>query len=411
VKVVDMPDYQYTGRDSSGSQVTGKLVAANQAAAMSQLQVQKIIITGLSESAIEKKSIDISFTAKRKITLDDQVLLTRQLYALTKAGIPIIRALNGLSESSDNARLSEVLNAIADSLVSGSELATAFRQFPKIFSPIFVSMIHVGENTGRLDLAFQKLTAHLELERETKKRIKSATRYPLFVVSAITLAMTVINVMVIPNFASVFAKMGADPPVATQILMATSSFTINYWWLILLVTFGGGFAWLRFIKTPDGLLWWDGKKLRLPLFGSLFKRIALSRFSRSFAMMLASGVPILKALSIVSESVGNKSIGVAIEDMYHGVERGERLTSTAAATGLFTPLVLQMMSVGEETGSVDTLLDDVADFYEEEIDYELKQLADSIEPILLVFLGVLILILALGVFLPIWDLSGAMGVK
>jgi MSHA biogenesis protein MshG len=406
-----MPDYQYSGRDSGGQQVSGQLVAVSQAAAMSQLQAKKIIITGLKETIAKPKSVEFSFSIKKKITLDDQVLLTRQLYALTKAGIPIIRALNGLAESTDNDRLAEVLNAVADSLTSGSELATAFRQFPKIFSPIFISMIHVGENTGRLDLAFQKLTAHLELERETKKRIKSATRYPMFVVSAIMMAMTVINVMVIPNFASVFAKLGADLPFATQILIASSEFTINYWWLILLVTVGGGYSWLRYIKTPDGLLWWDTKKLRLPLFGSLFKRIALSRFSRSFAMMLSSGVPILKALSIVAESVGNKSIGVAIEDMSRGIERGERLTSTAAATGLFTPLVLQMMSVGEETGSVDTLLDDVADFYEEEIDYELKQLADSIEPILLVFLGILVLILALGVFLPIWDLSGAMGAK
>lgn len=406
-----MPDFQYAGRDTGGQLVSGKLSAANKAAAMSQLQIKKIVITSFSEAEAESKGIEISFGQVKKITIDDQVLLTRQLYALTKAGIPIIRALNGLAESTDNSRLTEVLNAIADSLVAGSELATAFRQFPKIFSPIFVSMIHVGENTGRLDLAFQKLTAHLELERETKKRIKSATRYPLFVVLAITMAMTVINVMVIPSFASVFAKMGADLPIATQLLIASSDFTINYWWLILLVFGGGTFGWLRFIKTPEGLLWWDTKKLRLPLFGSLFKRIALSRFSRSFAMMLKSGVPILKALSIVAESVGNKSIGVAIEDMYRGVERGERLTSTAAATGLFTPLVLQMMSVGEETGSVDTLLDDVADFYEEEIDYELKQLADSIEPILLVFLGVLILVLALGVFLPIWDLSGAMGGK
>lgn len=406
-----MADFKYTGRDNSGQQVTGQIAAANQTAAMSQLQSKNIIITRLTEATEEKKSAELSFSVKKKITLDDQVLLTRQLYALTKAGIPIIRALNGLAESTDNESLAEVLNAVANSLVSGSELATAFRQFPKIFSPIFISMIHVGENTGRLDLAFQKLTAHLELERETKKRIKSATRYPLFVVSAIMLAMTVINVMVIPNFASVFAKMGADLPIATQILMASSEFTINYWWLILIVMVGGTLSWLHFIKTPDGHLWWDTQKLRLPLFGSLFKRIALSRFSRSFSMMLSAGVPILKGLSIVAESVGNKSIGVAIEDMYRGVERGERLTSTAAATGLFTPLVLQMMAVGEETGSVDSLLDDVADFYEEEIDYELKQLADSIEPILLVFLGGLILVLALGVFLPIWDLSGAMGAK
>ncbi len=406
-----MPEFQYSGRDINGLSVNGTLTAANQAAAMNQLKTQEIIVTRFSEAEVEVKSNEINFSRPKKITLDDQVLLTRQLYALTKAGIPIIRALNGLAESTDNSRLAEVLNAIADSLISGSELATAFRQFPKIFSSIFVSMIHVGENTGRLDLAFQKLTAHLELERETKKRIKSATRYPLFVVSAIVMAMTVINVFVIPNFASVFAKMGADLPVATQILMASSEFTINYWWLILLVIGGSVIGWFRFVKTPEGLLWWDTKKLKLPLLGSLFKRIALSRFARSFAMMLSSGVPILKGLSIVAESVGNKSIGVAIEDMYRGVERGERLTSTAAATGLFTPLVLQMMSVGEETGSVDSLLDDVADFYEEEIDYELKQLADSIEPILLVFLGVLILVLALGVFLPIWDLSGAMGVK
>ncbi|CCK74540.1 Type II secretory pathway, component PulF [Oleispira antarctica RB-8] len=406
-----MPDFEYTGRDSAGQQISGQLEASSQAAAMSQLQLKKIILTSLAEKTLESKGVEFSFTIKRKIALDDQVLLTRQLYALTKAGIPIIRALNGLAESSDNARLSEVLNAIATSLISGTELATAFRQFPKIFSPIFISMIHVGENTGRLDLAFQKLTAHLELERETKKRIKSATRYPIFVILAITMAMTVINVMVIPSFASVFAKLGADLPIATRILMASSEFTINYWWLILLVLGSGSFAWVRFVKTPEGLLWWDTKKLRLPLFGSLFKRIALSRFSRSFAMMLTSGVPILKALSIVAESVGNRSIGLAIEEMYRGVERGERLTSTAAATGLFTPLVLQMMAVGEETGSVDTLLNDVADFYEEEIDYELKQLADSIEPILLVFLGILVLVLALGVFLPIWDLSGAMGGK
>ena len=404
-----MPTFEYVGRSSDGQQVNGQVEAANHSAAMSELQLKKIVLTSLAEKTLESKGIEFSFAFKKKITLDDQVLLTRQLYALTKAGIPIIRALNGLAESSDNVRLAEVLNTIADYLVSGSELATAFRQFPKIFSPIFVSMIHVGENTGRLDLALKKLTAHLELERETKKRIKSAVRYPLFVISAMVLAMVVINIMVIPNFASVFAKLGSDLPLATRILITTSDFTINYWWMILLFIFGSSYAWYHYINTEEGRLWWDGKIIKLPLFGSLFKRIALSRFSRSFSMMLSSGVPILRALSIVSESVGNKAIGAAINDMYRGVERGERLTSTASVTGLFTPLVLQMMSVGEETGSIDTLLNDVADFYEEEIDYELKQLADSIEPILLVFLGGLVLVLALGVFLPIWDLSGAMG--
>ena len=406
-------EFVYKGRDSEGQSVTGSISANNRQAAMASLQGKKIILTSLSEAQekSESKDIQLDFLVNKKISLDDLVLLTRQLYALTKAGIPIIRALNGLAESTDHKRLSEILTGVADQLVAGSDLATSFRQYPEVFSPIFVSMIHVGENTGRLDLAFQKLIAHLELERETKKRIKSATRYPIFVIAAITIAMIVINVMVIPNFASVFQKMGSDLPFATQILIATSDFTINYWWLILALLVIGSVAWIRYINTDEGRYWWDGKKIRLPLLGTLFKRIALSRFARSFAMMLSSGVPILKSLSIVSESVGNKFIGTAIEDMYRGVERGERLTGTAAATGMFTPLVLQMMAVGEETGAVDELLNDVADFYEEEIDYELKQLADSIEPILLVFLGALILVLALGVFLPIWELSGAAGLK
>lgn len=404
-----MPIFKYIGRDTSGQQVSGQLEASSQESAMSQLQTKQIILTSLKEEIETSKGIQFSFLPKRKVTLDDQVLLTRQLYALSKAGIPVIRALTGLAESSENPRLAEVLNEISNSLISGSELSSSFRQFPKIFSPIFVNMVQVGENTGRLDLAFKKLTEYLELERETKKRIKSATRYPIFVMTAMVIAMTVINVFVIPSFANVFAKLGADLPLATKILMATSSFTIKYWWVILLGIVISVMLWLRFIKTPEGLLWKDTTLLRLPLFGSLFKRIALSRFARSFAMMLSSGVPILKGLSIVSDSVGNKSVGLAIEEMSKGIERGERLTSTASATGLFTPLVLQMLAIGEETGSVDDLLNDVADFYEEEIDYELTQLSDSIEPILLVFLGVLVLVLALGVFLPIWDLSGAVG--
>ena len=277
-----MLNFQYSGRDTQGTLVEGSLQASSQDAAISHLQSKKITIVRLvSEvSSADRKNININFSFKKKITLDDKVLLTRQLYALTKAGIPIIRALHGLAESTDNQHLSGVLNDIADSLVSGSELATAFRQFPKIFSPIFISMIHVGENTGRLDIALKKLTEHLELERETKKRIKSATRYPLFVISAMVLAMGIINIMVIPSFAGVFAKLGADLPLATRILIVTSEFTISYWWLILLITLGSFFGLRHYIDTPKGRLWWDGKLLRLPLFGSLFKRIALSRFSR-----------------------------------------------------------------------------------------------------------------------------------
>ena len=407
-----MAAFVYRGRDVDGKAVDGQLSASNRDSAASQLLQRGVTPVSIIEKADdEKKSgFNIQLT-KPQVSTDELILLTRQLYALTKAGIPIIRALNGLGESSTNPRLKETLASLAQSLVSGSDLASAFRQHPDLFSPIYVSMVHIGESTGNLDDALIRLVAHLEMERETTKRIKSALRYPTMVVVAISVAMIVITMFVIPSFSSVFNKLGADLPFATKLLMVTSSFMQNYWHVLFACLTTSWFFFRRYIRSHDGELWWDEKKLKFPLIGSILERIALARFSRSFAMMLKAGVPILKCMTIVSESVGNRHIGRAVNTMATGVERGERLTSTAAATGLFTPLVLQMMSVGEETGSVDTLLDEVADFYEQEIDYELKQLADAIEPILLVFLGGLVLVLALGVFLPIWELSGAVSGK
>jgi MSHA biogenesis protein MshG len=407
-----MAAFVYRGRDSDGKAVDGQLSAINRDSAASQLLQRGVTPVSIIEKADDamKSSFNIQLT-KPKVSTDELILLTRQLYALTKAGIPIIRALNGLGESSTNPRLKETLASLAQSLVSGSDLASAFRQHPDLFSPIYVSMVHIGESTGNLDDALIRLVAHLEMERETKKRIQSALRYPAMVLVAISVAMIVITMFVIPSFSSVFNKLGADLPFATKILMMTSSFMQHYWHFLFSSLTILWFFFRHYIRSHNGELWWDEKKLKFPLIGSILERIALARFSRSFAMMFKAGVPILKCMTIVSESVANRHIGRAVNTMATGVERGESLTSTAAATGLFTPLVLQMMSVGEETGSVDTLLDEVADFYEQEIDYELKQLADAIEPILLVFLGGLVLVLALGVFLPIWELSSAVSGK
>lgn len=405
-------NFVYRGRDQQGNKIDGSISAANSNAALASLEQRGIIVVGLDEDkepaadnkSSEKKSISFSLFAD-KVSIDELILLTRQLYALTKAGIPIIRALNGLAESSNNPALKDVLRGISQSLVSGSELSTAFRQYPKLFSPIYISMVHIGETTGNLDDALIKLVAHLEMERETKKRVKSALRYPTMVIFSMAVAMVIITIFVIPNFTGVFNKLGADLPFATRILMVSSEFMQHNWNVLLAVIAGLWIALNRYAQTESGALWWDEKKLRVPLVGSIFERIALARFSRSFAMMMAAGVPILQCLSIVADSVGNRFIGFAVNSMQTGVERGDRLTNTASATGLFTPLVLQMMAVGEETGAIDKLLSDVADFYEQEVDYDLKQLADAIEPILLVFLGALVLVLALGVFLPIWELS------
>lgn len=401
-------DFLYRGRDASGNKVDGTISAMNSNAAQISLEQRGIVVVGLEQTQVQATPENKQWSLfRQRISGEERILLTRQLYALTKAGIPILRALNGLMESGNNASLKTVLRGISDSLVAGSDLSTAFRQYPEVFSPIYISMIHIGETTGKLDDALLKLIAHLEMERETRKRIKAALRYPLMVISAISVAMVVITLFVIPSFTSVFNKLGADLPVATQILIAVSDF-MQHWWQLLAAVLILTFLGLRqYIKTDNGALWWDRKKLKIPLIGSIFERIALSRFSRSFAMMMAAGVPVLQCLAVVSDSVGNRFIGRAVNGMLSGVERGDRLTNTASATGLFTPLVLQMLAVGEETGAVDKLLDDVADFYDQEVDYELKQLADAIEPLLLIFLGALVLVLALGVFLPIWELGSA----
>lgn len=402
-----MAIFEYRGRDTSGGAIEGTLQAGSRDMAVSQLMQKGITPLKIQQKREIATKDGKSVTRSKRISSEELILFTRQLYALTKAGVPIIRALNGLSESANNDQLKTVLQDLSEQLVAGSDLASAFRRHPRLFTPIYISMIHIGESTGNLDDALIRLVDHLEMERETRKRVKAALRYPIMVVTAIAVAMVVVTMFVIPSFSSVFNKLGADLPFATQILIGVSEFMQNWWGALLGGLVVGFIAFNRFIDSDEGAAWWDRIKLRTPLLGSIFERVALARFSRSFSMMLSAGVPILNTLTIVSGSVGNRFIGNAIAQMGDGVQRGERLTNTAMQTGLFTPLVLQMMSVGEETGAIDRLLDEVADFYEQEVDYELKQLSDAIEPILLVFLGALVLLLALGVFLPVWELSGA----
>jgi MSHA biogenesis protein MshG len=296
---------------------------------------------------------------------------------------------------------------VRSDLEGGMSMAVSLNAHPKVFGTLFISMISVGENTGQLDQAFRQLSVYLELERETRKRIKQATRYPMFVLIAMGVGLTVINMFVIPAFAKVFAQFHAQLPLPTRFLIGTSQFFQDYWWLMGLMLAGGIYGFISWTQSEAGALRWDQIKLRLPIVGGLFERIALGRFTRTFAMMYRAGVPLLQTLSINSVSVGNRYIGQAILNMREGVERGEALTRTATASGLFTPLVLQMMAVGEEAGALDDLFIEVADFYEQEVDYDLKQLADAIEPILIVGMGVMVLVLALGVFLPMWDLSSA----
>ena len=406
-----MPQFEYSGRDGQGKAVDGVFEAANEAGVVSFLRAQQVTPVKIFASKENKKTssvMQIEFGKKKTVSLDEMTMFCRQMYALTRSGIPIIQAINGLAEHAKTPYFKEVLQDIVENLAGGSNLANAMGNHPTIFTQMFVSMIHMGETTGHLDKAFNKLIDHIELERETKRRVSQTLRYPILVVAAISIAMIIVNVFVIPNFASVFAKLGADLPLPTKILMATSSFILTYWPLVVSVITGIIFGIRTYLKTENGAYQWDKKKLSLPIFGPIFNKIILARFTRSFAMLSESGISILQALRITARVVDNLFVSEAVEKMVNGIERGDSLTNTSAASGLFDGLVLQMISVGEETGSVDTLFNEVADFYEEEVDYDLTRLSDAIEPIILIFMGVLVLVLALGIFLPMWNLAGAM---
>jgi MSHA biogenesis protein MshG len=277
----------------------------------------------------------------------------------------------------------------------------------KVFSPLFVSMIHVGENTGRLDQALMQLANYYEQEVETRKRIKTAMRYPTFVISFIVVALFVLNVKVIPQFASMFARFGVDLPLPTRILITTSEFFVNYWAFMLAGIVSLIFAFKAWVRTEKGQEKWDKFRLRMPIIGDLVNRAQLSRFSRTFALMLKAGVPLNQSLALSAEALENKYLENRLLEMKSSIEAGGTISTTASNSQVFTPLVLQMLSVGEETGRIDELLLEAADFYDREVDYDLKTLTARIEPILLVVVAGMVLILALGIFLPMWGMLDA----
>lgn len=399
--------FRYKARNQNGQPVEGYLDAPSADAVATELFAVGVTPIDIVEAPLR---IDLpeSFRhwgLRRQPALADLIMFCRQAYTLAKAGIPIMRAVSGLAETTRNPALADALRQVAASLESGRDLSSSLARHPKIFSPLVVNIVQVGENTGRLDQAFLQIAEYLELEKLTRERIKAALRYPLIVLVAIVVAIGVINLLVVPAFAKVFANLKLELPWATKVLIATSDFSVAYWPYALVAVGIAVYGMRAYIRTDKGRYAWDGLKFRLPLVGSIILRATLGRFARSFAMAARAGVPLLHSLTVVARAVDNEFIATRILAMRASLERGDTLTRAAAATGLFTPLILQMLAVGEETGAVDDLLQEVAEFYEREVDYDLKNLSAVVEPIMLVAVGVLVFILALGVFLPIWDLT------
>ena len=409
-----MPLFEYRARNSRGELQQGVLEAGDAAQVADQL-----LATGVTPVEIYPTRRVGAATAgagawaqlaallEPKVAPIEVQLFSRQIYTLLKSGVPLMRGLAGLQESAVSKPFARVLKDLRESLDAGRELSSAMRRHPTVFSPFYLSMVRVGEMTGRLEEVFLRLFDHLEFDRSMRERISSATRYPSFVLVAMVLAMVVINVVVIPQFVKVFASFHAPLPLTTRILIGVSGFTVTFWPLLLGVFVSAGFGWRAWLATRAGRLRWDRVKLRLPIAGKIILKGTMARFARSFALSSRSGVPIVQALSVVAQTADNAYLTARIEQMRDGVERGESILRTSIAAAVFTPIVLQMIAVGEEAGTLEELMDEIGLMYEREVDYELKTLSSQIEPLLITFLGAMVLLLALGIFLPMWDLGRA----
>jgi MSHA biogenesis protein MshG len=406
-----MPAYAYRGRNSRGELVTGTLEAPEAGAVADQLTSSGVTPVEIHATAAPLEAAGPDWLQRLrapKVTLVDLMLFSRQMHTLLKAGVPILRALAGLQESATNPTLKAVIADLRASLDAGRELSAALRKHPAVFSGFYVSLVRVGETTGQLDEVFDRLFAYLDFEREVRERIKTALRYPGIVVGAICIAIGIVNFAVIPAFAGIFAASKVPLPLLTRVLVAISDFFLASWPFLLAGIAFAVFAFVTYTRTGPGRYAWDRTRLRLPVAGPIIFKATLARFARAFSLATRSGVPIVQGLTTVADVVDNKYLSRRVEQMREGVERGESVLRTAVNAGVFTPVVLQMIAVGEETGELDELLAEVAGMYEREVDYEIKNLSANIEPILTVFLGILVLILALGVFLPMWEMGKVM---
>jgi len=402
-----MAVYTYRGRDKFGKLTQGSLEANAENEVVAKLREKgcvPIAIKRAEESQGLNKVLNDFFDRFKGVNYSDLNAFTRQFFVLQHAGLPILVSLNVLREQSQNKRLRDAIENIEKDIRGGGSLSGAMKKHPKIFSDIYVSMIEVGEASGTLDEILERLATLGEHEERVQMRIKAATRYPIIVIVAIALAFTVLTTFVVPRFAKIFSKSGVDLPLPTQVLVWLNSFITNFWWAAIVLLVIVALALNKFVNTKQGRIWWDNLKLKVPVFGPLVLKLSMSRFTRILGIMMRSGVPVLPVLELASSGTGNAVISNIIDNIKSGVNDGHGLADSIRFTGSFPPAVIQMVSVGEKTGKLDELMLHVSNYYNSQAEYTIDNLTTLIEPMLLLVLGGGVLFMALGIFLPMWNL-------
>ena len=403
--------FDYTGRSDRGKRVSGQIEAQSASAAALRLQASGLLpieITARNAAEFSHRKFLLQLGFGQPTTME-LVLLTRQMYTIAKSGLPWLRGLRGLASAMQNPVLRATLERAAISLAAGRDLSQSLSDNGAVFPELYISMLRVGEQTGTLEKIFLQLADYLQNQQDMRDRVKSALRYPVIVIGAIFVSMGVLSVFVIPKFAPMFRQLGDDLPLPTKIMLAVSSFVQHHWLLVMAMLAAIVATFMFTVRTPKGRAEWHRRKLQFYLFGRLTLESILARVVRSLSLTLAAGLPIIQALDLIARAADNDFVSAKITAMREKLESGEPLSRAATDANLFPALLLQMIEVGEETGELTRLLDEVADYYQREVDYTLKNLSAMIEPVLMVVVGGLVLLLALGIFLPMWEMMGKAG--
>ena len=398
-----MGTYQYKARDKAGKPVEGIMAADSDKTVAGKLEEMGYIPLTIAPVKAEQQ-IRRFFSRFKGVKYSDLNMFTRLLFVLQKAGLPILSSLNALGEQMTNKTLKETIGHVARDVEAGSPLSSAMERYPHIFSGLYISMVRSGEASGRLPEILERLAVLGEHDEKVRSQVKSAMKYPVIIVTGMIIGFLVLVTLVIPRFEALYSQFTTALPLPTRILLGVNFLVSRLWWLLIAFVWGAIFLIKKMIHTQRGTFWWDNIKLKLPIFGPLLLKLMMARFCRITATLMSSGVPILQILDLVSETVGNAIVAGAIEAIKKSVNEGSGMLGPMRESGLFPAVVTQMVAAGEETGKLDDLLLHIADYYDSEIGYTIDNFVSLIEPILIFVLGVGVLFMALGVFLPMWSL-------
>jgi len=406
-----MPMFVYEGRTSQGDVRKGEIEAANQAAVMTKLREMKIKPTSVKKKGGIDLSGDINIPLpaflQPAVKEQDLVVFTRQFATMIDSGLPLVQCLEIQANNVENPTFQKQLTEIKETVEGGATFADALKKFPKTFDPLYVNLVAAGEVGGILDTILNRLAAYIEKNNKLKRQVKGAMVYPIAIIGVMMIILYVIMRYVVPTFEQMFSDVGAELPIPTQILMAISGFVVNYGAYAIVGLIILYFVFQKILETETGRRLWDSFLLKMPIFGDLLRKVAVARFCRTLGTMISSGVPILDALEICSRSAGNYVVEDAIMKTRDSISEGRTIAEPLAESGVFPGMVCQMINVGEATGALDTMLNKIADFYDDEVEVAVAGITSLIEPFIIVFLGVVVGGLVVALYLPIFSMAGA----